>query len=224
MTGVRRWRTSDDGGLSMMTTAHAPTELVADYAAGALSPGMRLLVGSHLSFCRACRDKVARLEAIGGALLAGAEAVKPTPRCLASALARIAHPETAEAVEAAPDAPLPAPLRLRLAMPVCDLTWRPLLPGLSECRLDGFPAEAVGLMRGQPGTRMLAPDHCGRESTLVLAGRLRDGARTYRRGDLALADPRIERCPEVAGRETCLCLVVKPAGAAPRPRRPRTSG
>jgi putative transcriptional regulator len=199
----------------MMRSAHAPTELVADYAAGTLPPGMRLLVGSHLSFCRECRDKVARLEAIGGALLAGGGSVEPAPRCLASALARIARPAEAEAVEAERDAPLPVPLRLRLKMPVCDLRWRPLLPGLSECRLDGFPTEAVGLMRGQPGTRMLAPDHCGRESTLVLAGRFRDGARTYGRGDLALADPRIERCPEVTGRETCLCLVVKPGGEAP---------
>ena len=73
--------------------AHAPTELIAEYATGALSPGMRLLVASHVAWCPNCRRKVTRLEAIGGALLAEGEEVAPEPRCLVRALARIAGPE-----------------------------------------------------------------------------------------------------------------------------------
>ena len=60
-----------------MSIGHAPNALIADYAAGALPPGMSLLVASHLTYCPACRDKVARLEALGGALLAEASAVAP---------------------------------------------------------------------------------------------------------------------------------------------------
>ena len=52
-----------------MTSGHAPTGMIADYAAGALSEGMSLLVASHLTYCPCCRDKAARLEALGGALL-----------------------------------------------------------------------------------------------------------------------------------------------------------
>ena len=55
-----------------MSIGHAPNRLIADYSAGALPPGMSLLVASHLTYCPACRDKVARLEALGGALLAEA--------------------------------------------------------------------------------------------------------------------------------------------------------
>ena len=46
----------------------------------------------------------------------------------------------------------------------------------------------------------------------MLAGRLRDGAGTYRCGDLALADAGVEHEPEAVGGEPCLCLVVLPAG------------
>jgi putative transcriptional regulator len=198
---------------------HAPTELLADYAAGSLPPGMRLLVASHLSFCTDCRDRAARIEAIGGALLAECRPVAPSGSCLARALARIARCGTETSVAGPGDEPVPEPLRLRLPSPFGALPWRPLLPGLTECRLDGFPSEAVGLMRARPGTRMLAPGHCGREARLVLTGRLQDGGRTYARGDLALPRPDRDRCPEAAGGEPCVCLVVQP-GPAPGARPP----
>ena len=72
-------------------------------------------------------------------------------------------------------------------------------------------------MRAQPGTPMQAPNHCGRESRLVLAGHVRAGSRTYARGDLVLPAANRERCPEAVGGESCLCLVVQPelGGAQP---------
>ena len=190
---------------------HAPTELIAEYAAGVLSPGMNLLVASHLGYCRCCREKAAALEAIGGALLAATDPAKPSPRCLAGALARIDMPELCDRPGRARGEPLPLLLRLCLDQPVCDLRWRPVQPGLAEFRLDGFIREAVGLTRAQPGTSIQAPDHCGRESRLVLAGHVRAGSRTYARGDLVLPAANRERCPEAVGGESCLCLVVQPA-------------
>jgi putative transcriptional regulator len=189
---------------------HAPTELIAGYAAGTLSPGMSLLVASHLSYCRCCREKSTALEAIGGALLAASEPVAPGPRCLARALARIDIPEMCDRAWAAREEPLPPLLRIRIDRPVCDLRWRPVLPGLAEFPLVGFTREAVGLMRAQPGTPMQAPNHCGRESRLVLAGQVRAGSRTYAKGDLVLPAANRERCPEAVGGESCLCLVVQP--------------
>ena len=90
-----------------MTSGHAPTEMIADYAAGALSQGMSLLVASHLTYCPACRDKAARLEALGGALLAEGEAVAPEPRCLKGALARIEAPAETGAPRSPPTPPCP---------------------------------------------------------------------------------------------------------------------
>lgn len=196
---------------------HAPTQMIADYAAGVLSPGMSLLVASHLGYCPCCAAKVAAIEAIGGALLAAAEPVAPSPRCLTKALARIDLPEMCDRAWTAREEPLPPLIRLRIDRPVCDLRWRPVLPGLAEFPLDGFAREAVGLMRAQPGTQMQAPNHCGRESRLVLAGTVRAGSRTYAKGDLVLPAANRERCPEAVGGESCLCLVVQPAAAESAP-------
>lgn len=195
---------------------HAPTELIADYAAGTLSPGMDLLVASHLDYCPCCRHKAAAFEAIGGALIAAAEPVAPSPHCLAKALARLDLPELCDGAWRARADALPPLLSLRVGRPVCDLGWRPVLPGLAEFPLEGFVREAVGLMRACPGTPMQAPNHCGRESRLVLAGQVRAGSRTYAPGDLVLPAANRERCPEAVGGDDCLCLVVQPEIAAGR--------
>ena len=68
-------------------------------------------------------------------------------------------------------------------------------------------------MQADPGARIPAHGHSGPEAMLVLAGRLRDGGRTLGRGDLAIADERVEHSPEVVGDETCLCLLTLAGGA-----------
>lgn len=191
-----------------MTSGHAPTETIADYAAGALSPGMMLLVASHLAWCPACRDKATRLEALGGALLADGAPVPPAAGCLKAALARI-EAAAAPAVRAAEPA-LPRPLCRCIQAGLGGLDWRPVIPGLTACALDGFPRERVGLMRGDPGVAI--PAHCpsGAGGALVLAGRLRGGTATYGSGDLAFPPAEARADPEVVGAEPCLCLVVRP--------------
>ncbi len=193
-----------------MTAGCAPTGMLADYAAGALSQGMSVIVASHLTFCPACRDKAARIEALCGALLAEGESVAPTSRCLREALARVGRPDPSEALPRASE--LPRPLCKRLRTPVCDLDWRQMTPGLEACWLDGFGADRVGLIRGEPGASVPSQGHSGLEATLVLAGEVRDGGRTLGRGWLELADASVEHAPQVVGSEPCLCLVVLPDG------------
>jgi putative transcriptional regulator len=192
-----------------MTSAHPPPTMIADYAAGRLSRGMTLAVAGHLSLCGCCRDRAARLTTLCGALFATcAEPVAPSPRCLEAALARLDRPPSPRP---APPPSLPAPLCHCLADPPRSLAWRSAGPGLSRCRLEGFPAEEVGLVRAEPGTRVPAHGHAGPEATLVLEGGLRDGGHTYRRGDIAFCDETVEHSPEVAGSEACLYLVVATA-------------
>jgi putative transcriptional regulator len=200
--------------------AHATPDLLAGYAAGSLSDGMSLVVASHMTYCPGCRDRAARLEAVGGALLAEAEPVEPSAGCLEQALARLDTPEVPEPGPE-PAVPLPCPLRRRLGAPLCSLRWQPLLPGLSESRLEGFPDETVSLMQARPGVCVPRHGHSGREATLVLAGRMKDRERLFGRGDLALAGEGDEHAPEVVGPETCLCLMVlqSPAGPVPNLRR-----
>lgn len=197
-----------------MTTAHATLEIVAAYADGSLAEGMSLLVASHLTFCPECRQRVARLEALGGALLSDAAAEPMSGRCLARTLARLdaaeAAPDRAASPEAAAslDCALPAPIRERLGTCGGDIRWRFLLPGLAECRLDGFADEEVRLLRARPGMRILQHTHDGDEATLVLAGQMRDGARDFGPGDVALASETDEHRPQIVGSEPCICLVV----------------
>jgi putative transcriptional regulator len=196
-----------------MIAAHANSDLLAAYADGSLSDGMSLLVASHLTFCPECRDRVRRLETLGGALLAEGQSVALPPDSLARALDRLdgadadpAPAATAPVVD--PDSPLPAPLRARIGVPSTDIRWAFRLPGLSEYRLDGFDGEEVSLLRARPGVRILSHTHTGEEATLVLTGALSDGGRVYRRGDVALADERHDHHPEIVGDEICICLVV----------------
>src|SRR5262245_9931303 len=50
-------------------THHLTDEWLVDYAAGAASEPVALLVATHLAYCPACRAAHGKLEAVGGALL-----------------------------------------------------------------------------------------------------------------------------------------------------------
>ena len=190
----------------MTATAHPPQAMIADYAAGRLSRGMTLAVAAHVSLCRACRDRAARLVTLCGTLFATcAEPVPPSQQCLAATLARLDKPSAPKF-----RGDLPAPLCGCLAASGA-LAWLPSGPGISRARLDGFPGEEVALVRAEAGARVPAHRHAGLEATLVLEGGIRDGDRTYCCGDIVFCDQTVEHSPEVAGRKPCLCLVVDAA-------------
>ena len=53
-----------------MSLSHHPSEaLLLDYALGSLAEGWSLAVSAHLSLCPMCRQQVAEMEALGGALM-----------------------------------------------------------------------------------------------------------------------------------------------------------
>lgn len=190
---------------SLRPWSHVPAGMISDYAAGLLPPGQSLLVASHLTSCPCCRAKAARFEALGGALLAGADPVATGPRCLEAALARIEAAERAEPCFDAQGWPLPRPLCRRLRRPIRELAFRPLAPGLEACVLDGFPGETVAIRRAAPGAPLLAPAET-RTAALVLSGSARAGESTYGPGDCLVA----LRHPPMAGDGVCLCLTVEP--------------
>ncbi len=192
-----------------MELSHATPSLLAAYADGALSEGMSLLVASHLTFCPACRQKVAAYEALGGALLASERAAEAP--ALEAVLSRLDAPTPTDGTSVASDTePSLMPTALREAAGAHEdaIRWRFLMPGLSEHRLSGFPDEDVRLLRARPGVRILSHTHVGEEATLVLSGAMRDGERIFRRGDVALADQSDDHHPQIVGDEVCLCLIV----------------
>lgn len=188
-----------------MTDGHAPCALIADYAAGALSPGLSLVVASHLTYCSACRDKATRLEALGGALLAAGRPDELAPACLAAALAAIGAPDAAAPAEPVPveprDPPLPRPLCCRLP-PSCALEFEAAAPGVSVHHVEGFAGEGVALFRAEPGAAFPAQPA---RAAMVVTGLLHARSRDWERGAL-LFDRGAAEVWTAGGREPCLCL------------------
>lgn len=189
-----------------MANTHPAKEMLRGYAAGTLPPGLSLLVATHLGFCRCCRDKVAGLEALCGALLAGTEPVPPTRRCLKDTLARL---ETCgdPCPAPAPGNGLPPPLCRTVGGAVSALPWAAAGDGVAEAPLAGFAGERVALARAAPGARLALRD--GGAALLVLDGGLLRASGRLEAGDVAVGDGAGGDGGGAAGPEPCLCLLVR---------------
>ncbi|MFO1106600.1 MAG: ChrR family anti-sigma-E factor [Amaricoccus sp.] len=193
-----------------MPIGHVSAEKLAAYADGSLSEGMCLIVAGHLTFCPACRARLARLESLGGALLCEAD-----PTCCQAPDIGAVLPLLDNPCEAEPElddadlaAALPCGLRARICTALARADWRQAAPGLQAIQLDGFGPEQVSLLRGEPGLRIPPHTHTGEEAMLVLSGSLLDRGRLFRRGQIACAGDADEHAPEVVGAEPCICLFV----------------
>ena len=187
-----------------------PEEILADYASGATSPGVALLVASHLTHAPDSRARVREFEEVGGVLLADEASAEMSADALQKAMALLdeAPQDTAQPADHG-TGPLPRPLLDRLGMGVDDLPWRFQLPGVSAHELDGFEGEKVMLLRAKPGAKVPQHTHEGAEMTLVLQGALSDGGIVYETGDVAINDEHDDHRPEVVGDELCYCLIVQ---------------
>lgn len=194
----------------------APSELLLDYASGALAEGPALMVASHLAYSEQARADVAALEAAAGEMLASIPAEALPDDALARTLARIdAEPAPTPTVPPKDDAvrvvgtAIPAPLRRYLPE---DAHWRPALGGIEEIELPlddkSYRATLIRIAagRGLPGHR-----HAGSEYTLVLAGAFSDGRGRFDRGDICIADPSVEHRPVADPDQPCVCLVIAEA-------------
>jgi putative transcriptional regulator len=181
--------------------------LTEDYARGATSPGLALLVSAQMSFGADTRARVARVESLGGALLEQAPGAEMGEGALDAVLGRL----DAEEEEPAPriDAgPLPEVVMGAVGTDFTRIPWRFRLPGVSEYVLAGFPDEKVSLLRARPGTSIPQHTHEGQEATLVLTGAMEDGGRVFRAGEVAINDESDDHKPRIVGDEICHCLVV----------------
>jgi putative transcriptional regulator len=196
-----------------MASAHPTLAMLSAYAAGSASDGVSLLVAAHLTYCAACRARVAGLEAVAAEVLSGAAAAD-VPPSLDACLARLDAPEAPRPrrVAVAPGV-LPRPVAEVVGAPFSEIRWRFLMPGVSECVLPvGTRAERVSLLRVRPGAGVPAHTHTGEEATLVLAGALRDGDRTFGVGDVAVATADDDHHPCAGPGRDCVCLAVLGGG------------
>lgn len=178
-----------------MSRRHPAPETLAALAAGSLPAGARLVLGVHLGACAACRAEVARLEALGGALLCEAEPAPLAPGALPRALAALDR------------APRPAP-RIGLETLLATGRWIRFGPSLAIKRLSRFadPGERLVLIRVAGGQALPEHGHAGTERLVVLRGAFEDDAGRYGPGDLSERGPEDRHQPVAARGETCLCL------------------
>ncbi len=197
-------------------------ELYFDYAAGALSDGLALLTATQLSMQGGARARVADWERAGAALLEQAPGSPLSPDALARTLAALdEQPDdatNARDAAAAPGASRFGPLERLLGHPVEAASWRTVMPGMAEHRLDAVSSatETVKLIRFGAGRTMLPHGHHGRETTLILRGGYDDETGSYTAGDITVADSQIEHQPRVHPGEDCYCLTVMEGGVAVR--------
>lgn len=192
-----------------MTTHPPPEEMLAAYATGAATPGIALLVASHLTYAPESRRKVAAFEALGGALLAEEKPADLPGSSLDRALAALDEPAASrDPVAARPNGPLPRPVMDAVGKPFEEIRWSFRLPGVSESDIGEFDGEKVSLLRARPGAAIPQHTHEGTELTLVLAGMLEDSGAVFGPGDLAVNTDEHDHKPQILGDKTCYCLVV----------------
>lgn len=196
-----------------MITHHPSSELLLDYASGALCEAQALAVATHTALCALCRAEVERLESVGGAMLSVLGHSDATDDALLDqTLARLDEPaadtaRTASSIDAATKEVVPSPLWPYLDGALDNIRWRRLGRGLHEASLPAVGANA-SLLRIGAGMAVPGHTHVGSEMTVVFAGGFSDADGHYIRGDFVFADERLDHRPVADADEDCLCLAV----------------
>ncbi|MEM6712755.1 MAG: ChrR family anti-sigma-E factor [Pseudomonadota bacterium] len=195
--------------------------LLAEYAVGGLSRPTRVLVESHLEMAPSGRSWVKDVDAVGDVFEQDApqreeasgdhESVDALERMEPSAFAdpHSALDKVLTMIDADDDqTSSPKALERFLGMPVADVPWKKVMPGLAEYRLPDADGAEVSLLRIDGGKAMPVHTHHGSEITLVLQGGFSDGNGHYAVGDIAYADDDINHRPVADEGETCICFAV----------------
>ena len=192
-----------------MPTHLPPDELIADYACGATSPGVALLMATHLTHSPESRAKLRDYENVGGMLLSDEAPAEMSTGSLDAVLAMLDAPRAIEAPQLGDQGPFPRPLLDQLDMGFDDIPWKFRLPGVASYDLDGFGDETVQLLRAKPGAAVPQHTHHGSEMTLIMQGALLDDGIEYHKGDVAVNDEHDDHRPRAIGDEVCYCLIVQ---------------
>lgn len=212
----------------MSSARPLPEGLLLDYAAGAASPAIGLLMATHLSMSKESRALFATMESIGGAFLEDLDGEPLERISAADALAIADEAKESELEEAGPvlqrAAPrggtppsfagdeLPLPLQTAEKEVGGDRRWRWLGLGVAATRLAvSSDHERAHLLWARGGTGIVTHRHVGREVVLVLKGAFWDDGVRYGPGDVAVSEDGTVHNPHIDRSEDCTCLAVTEA-------------
>jgi putative transcriptional regulator len=195
-------------------THHLTDDLLLGYAAGSLPEAFNLVVATHVSLCDECRARLAAFETLGGSVLDEGDSVDMSEGSLEATLRLIAG---------GPKDPIrraPAPRRAGIfPAPLAEYTgggpelvrWRSVGMGVKQAILPTSKDATVRLLYIPGGAAMPDHGHRGMELTLVLQGAFRDESARFGRGDVEIADERMEHTPVAEEGDVCICLAATDA-------------
>jgi len=184
----------------MTITRHLDDATLMSFAAGSLPAALAAVAAAHVAMCPRCRQEVAFLERVGGALLADLPEVAvsgPEP-----AMPPFGGPRGAPA----PAGEVPAPLIGLLGSDLDAVCWRWVSRGRWVHGLPIVGSGQLHMFRCAPGVLIPEHGHQGSELTLVLRGTLADVTGRYGPGDVCDLDEETEHTP-AAGADGCVCVV-----------------
>jgi putative transcriptional regulator len=187
----------------MSINRHPDDSTLLSYAAGSLPAALAVVVAAHMGLCPRCRDEVAMLELMGGALLAdlpGVAMLRPEPG--------MPEVESGPPVTPAPmgSPEVPAPLARLLGNDLDAVRLRWISPGSWLRRVPIAGGGQLHVFKCSPDVALPEHGHKGSELTMVLRGTLADATGSCGAGDVCDLDDDIMHTP-VAGAEGCICVV-----------------
>lgn len=203
----------------MVTDNTVLENMLVNYAAGSLNAAESFVIAMHLSLNAQSRQKVERLEAVGGAFLQNEAPANVSDDCLQKTLEKIdgCNDESpcTKALQEKNDLNLPLPLLHLLcnAQGTPELRWRKVTKQIDVIDINICPSQPkdakLRLMRIHPGCTTPHHRHHGVEMTLVLDGAYQDEFGEYRRGDISIIDdPEILHNPLACPEQGCICLTL----------------
>ncbi len=197
-----------------MPTRLPPDEMIADFASGATSPAVSLLMAAHLTQSPESRERLSAFEDTCGALLLDEQGEAMAEDSFDAVMAMIdddtdAKPVSPTSGRSDTECPLPHPVLERIGMAFDEIPWKFRLPGVSVYDFDGFGDQKVSLVRARPGATVPQHTHKGTELTLIMQGVMLDNGVEYHAGDVAVNTEDDDHRPKILGDEICYCLIVQ---------------
>jgi putative transcriptional regulator len=185
--------------------------LLARYVAGTLPLPAHVLVAAHLELKPENRRFVAGLEKLAGEELEGLDPIPLSVRTRRLESIFASESPSIELVRSGSDDIFPGALRSFVGFDSTAVPWRRKLPGFRECEIGDIDGCHASLFWLRPGRKIPAHTHEGLELTLVLDGAFRDNRGRYGRGDISLADPRVDHRPIAENERPCIGFAVTDA-------------
>lgn len=192
-------------------------QLYAAYAAGALDPGLALLLETQGALSHAVARDLVIADAAAGVFLER-QAPEPLAReALERVFARIAAEPDTRTVATAPAresrfsgdfGAFPAPLRALALEAAATRGWKVAGRGIRSLVIDTGGSATAEILRIAPGAAAPQHTHSGDEYTLVLTGAFHDDTGLYRPGDVAFANADITHRPTAEPGEVCYSFAV----------------